>query len=84
MAKRKIRYGRRPCPICREMVTKNALGRAAHIRSCHGRHATEKMLLAASKRRERDESALARLRHHVTGAIERGEKQAIAGKTTED
>jgi hypothetical protein len=31
---RKIRYRRKPCPICRDLVTTNALGRSAHIRSC--------------------------------------------------
>jgi hypothetical protein len=33
---RKIRFGRKPCPYCRDMITKNALGRAAHIRYCTG------------------------------------------------
>lgn len=34
--RRKPHYGRRPCPNCGEMVTKNAAGRAAHMRWCKG------------------------------------------------
>ena len=33
---RKIRYRRKPCPHCRDLITTNALGRAAHIRFCDG------------------------------------------------
>lgn len=33
---RKIRFGRKPCPRCRDMITTNALGRAAHLRHCTG------------------------------------------------
>ena len=35
--KRRSRYHKRPCPSCGFMVTNNALGRAAHLRSCPGR-----------------------------------------------
>jgi hypothetical protein len=33
---RKIRYRRTPCAKCRDMITTNALGRAAHMRHCNG------------------------------------------------
>lgn len=33
---RKINWGRTTCPHCRDRITKNALGRAAHIRHCTG------------------------------------------------
>ena len=33
---RKIRYRRKPCPRCRDLITTNALGRAAHLRFCDG------------------------------------------------
>lgn len=33
---RKIHYGRKPCPRCGDLITKNALGRAAHLRHCTG------------------------------------------------
>ena len=29
------KYGKRRCHMCGEMITKNALGRAAHERNCH-------------------------------------------------
>jgi hypothetical protein len=32
-----IKYGKRPCRMCGRMVTKNALGRAAHERACYGK-----------------------------------------------
>ena len=31
---RPIRWGRTTCPICRDRITNNALGREAHIRHC--------------------------------------------------
>ena len=35
--RKRSRYHRRPCPVCGFMLTNNALGRAAHLRSCPGR-----------------------------------------------
>ena len=32
--RRKIRWRRKACPTCGNLVTMNALGRAAHIRNC--------------------------------------------------
>jgi hypothetical protein len=34
---RKIIWRRKPCPVCGDRVTVNALGRAAHIRHCTGK-----------------------------------------------
>jgi hypothetical protein len=34
---RKINWGRVTCPKCGDRITRNALGRAAHIRHCTGR-----------------------------------------------
>ena len=31
---RKINWRRVTCPICRDKITNNALGREAHIRAC--------------------------------------------------
>lgn len=35
---RRVRYGRRPCRGCGELITTNALGRAAHEKACKGAH----------------------------------------------
>jgi hypothetical protein len=41
MMARKIRWRRKPCPHCRDLITTNALGRAAHIRFCTGERKPE-------------------------------------------
>lgn len=43
-------YGRRHCPSCGRMVTKNALGRAAHERSAACLQEYERRVAAALKR----------------------------------
>jgi len=42
---RRIKYGKRPCRMCGRMVTKNALGRAAHERACYGKLRAERPAL---------------------------------------
>jgi hypothetical protein len=54
------RYHRRPCRICRQLITNNALGRAAHMRSC----TPEKAAAEAAKRREQAEKRALRLLKH--------------------
>jgi hypothetical protein len=49
---RRIRYGRKRCPICGDMVTKNAMGRAAHIRWCSPAKAAAKAAKANPKPKE--------------------------------
>jgi hypothetical protein len=37
------RMGRKPCPICRDLITNNALGRASHVRACEAKHYDAKL-----------------------------------------
>ena len=65
MMRKKIRFGKKACRMCGRMVTKNALGRASHEKSCHGRAAPTMRLktpaeVAAERRRNEIEDSLAR------------------------
>lgn len=50
-------WRRVPCPRCGDLISNNALGRNAHIRSCTGEPRHEK---EARKRREREEARVLR------------------------
>lgn len=50
---RKIRYGKRRCPICGFMVTKNALGHAAHVRNCSAEKAEDRIRRLNEQAREK-------------------------------
>ena len=58
--RKKIRWRRVQCPICRTLITNNALGKAAHIRHCTKEKAFAKANKAEADRRARNPLAYRR------------------------
>ena len=58
---RKPRFGKRRCPSCGDMVTKNALGYAAHRRACKGTRDQPRKTMTLGERADRHAAEAASL-----------------------